>query len=886
MITIQQSQYRSWVLKVLLVLFTIYCSLFTSTAQTLTASAPSHVAVGEQFRLTYTVNTQNVSEFRAGNIPDELEVLIGPNRSMQSSYQIINGHTSSSSSITYTYIVVPTKNGTYTIPAAHVIVDGKSIASNALTIKVSGSSQGHQGNATSPRQQRQQDNEPEMRDAGSHISGSDLFIKVSANKKRVYEQEPILLTYKVYTLVSLTQLEGKMPDLKGFHTQEVDLPQQKSFKVETLNGRPYRTVTWSQYVMFPQLTGKLTIPSITFNGIVVQQNRNIDPFEAFFNGGSGYVEVKKQIIAPSIDIQVDPLPQRPANFSGGVGKFSISAQLDKTEAKSNDPISLRVIVSGVGNLKLIKQPQVEFPKDFDKYDAKITDKTKLTANGVEGSMIYDILAVPRHPGKFEIPPVEFVFFNPATRQYETVKSEGFTLNVAKGSGSAKVSDFTGQEDLQLLNKDIRHIKMGPIKQHSLDDFFFGSTGYWCSLIVLAIIFISLFVIFRQRAIENANITKQRGKRANKVASKRLKKASRLMAENKPGEFYDEVLRALWGYVGDKLAIPVEQLSHDNISQRLTERQVDEATISEFMGALDECEFERYAPGDPKGNMNKVYDKAMNAIEKIEDVMKKSGKRSEAKGEKTPHVFLLLLVFYLLLSPSLLTPAFAVTKSEADSAYVHGEYQKAIDGYEALLKKGVSADLYYNLGNAYYRTENITRAVLNYERALLLSPSNPDIRFNLQMARSKTIDKIVPEQEMFFITWYHSLINLASVDGWAMIALFCLGLAIILALVYLFSNQIWLRKVGFFGAFLMIIIFVCSNIFAYQQKSQLVNRTGAIITESAVTVKSTPAKNGIELFILHEGTKVTIIDNSMKDWKEIRLADGKEVWMETRQMETI
>lgn len=874
-------------MRVLLVLFTIHSSLITITAQTLTASAPSHVGVGEQFRLTYTVNTQNVSEFRAGDIPDELEVLIGPNRSMQSSYQIINGHTSSSSSITYTYIVVPTKNGTYTIPAAHVIVDGKSIASNALTIKVSGSSQGHGSNATSPRQQRQQDNEPELRDAGSHISGSDLFIKVSANKKRVYEQEPILLTYKVYTLVSLTQLEGKMPDLKGFHTQEVDLPQQKSFKIETLNGRPYRTVTWSQYVMFPQLTGKLQIPSITFNGIVVQQNRNIDPFEAFFNGGSGYVEVKKQIIAPSIDIQVDPLPQRPANFSGGVGKFSISAQLDKTEAKANDPISLRVIVSGVGNLKLIKQPQVAFPKDFDKYDAKITDKTKLTSNGVEGSMIYDILAVPRHPGKFEIPPVEFVFFNTATRQYETVKSEGFTLDVAKGSGSAKVSDFTGQEDLQLLNKDIRHIKTNSGKQHSLDDFFFGSTGYWCSLIILAIIFISLFVIFRQRAIENANITKQRGKRANKVATKRLKKASRLMTDNKPGEFYDEVLRALWGYVGDKLAIPVEQLSHDNISQKLTERQVDEVTISEFMGALDECEFERYAPGDPKGNMNKVYDKAMNAIEKIEEGMKNNrGKRREARGERNPYARLILLAVISLTSFLLPLTSSAITKADADSAYIHEEYQKAIDGYEALLKKGASAELYYNLGNAYYRTENITRAVLNYERALLLSPSDPDIRFNLQMARSKTIDKIVPEQEMFFVTWYRSLVNMASVDGWAMIALVCLGLAIILALVYLFSDRIWLRKVGFFGAFLMIIVFVCSNLFAHQQKDQLVNRKGAIITESAVTVKSTPAKNGVDLFILHEGTKVTIIDASMKEWKEIRLADGKEGWVETKQMEAI
>ena len=591
------------------------CVTAVAVAQTLTGSAPSHVAMGEQFRLTYTVNTQNVSEFRAGDIPDAFEVLIGPNRSVQSSYQMINGHTSSSSSITYTYIVVAMKNGSFTIPAAHVVVDGKTIASNSIKITVSGKSQANSGGGSSSRQR---DNDgAELRDAGSRISGSDLFIKVSANKRRVYEQEPILLTYKVYTLVSLTQLEGKMPDLKGFHTQEVDLPQQKSFKVETVNGRPYRTVTWSQYVMFPQITGKLQIPSITFNGIVVQQNRNIDPFEAFFNGGSGYIEVKKQIQAPGIEIQVDPLPQRPATFSGGVGKFSVSAQLDKTSVKANDPIRLRVIISGTGNLKLIKQPEVAFPKDFDKYDAKITDKTKLTSNGLEGSMIYDILAVPRHQGKYEIPPVEFTYFNTETKKYETVKSEGFTLDVAKGSGSSSMSDFTGQEDLQLLNKDIRYIKTGDTRQHSLDDFFFGSTRYIVSIILMVLVFISLFVIFRQRAIENANITKRRAGKANKVATKRLKKASKLMAENKPGEFYDEVLRALWGYVGDKLNIPVEQLSHDNISMRLSERNVNEETISQFIGALDECEFERYAPGDPKGNMNKVYEKAMTAIEQIE-----------------------------------------------------------------------------------------------------------------------------------------------------------------------------------------------------------------------------------------------------------------------------
>jgi hypothetical protein len=596
---------------------------FSLLSQTLTGSAPSHVAVGEQFRLTYTVNTQNASDFRAGNIPDELEVLIGPNRSMQSSYQMINGHTSSSSSITYTYIVCATKNGSFTIPPAHIVVGGKSIASNTLNIKVSGSPQASAGG--SPRHQRQ-DEQGEIRDAGSQISGSDLFIKVSANKKRVYEQEPILLTYKVYTLVGLTSLRGDMPDLKSFYTQEVSLPTQKSFSIETFNGRPYKTTTWSQYVMFPQMTGKLQIPSITFEGIVVQQNRNIDPFEAFFNGGSGYIEVKKKIIAPGIDIQVDPLPERPVGFSGGVGHFTVSAALNKTETKANDPVSLRITVSGVGNLKLIKQPQIELPKDFDKYEPKVTDKTKLTSNGIEGSMIYDILIVPRHQGHYELPPVSLTYFDTTAKAYKTVSSEPLSLDVAKGAGPGAMSDYSGQQDLQELSRDIRHIKLGDARQQGMNEFFFGSVAYWVTLAIMAIVFISLFVIFRQRAIENANVSKRRAGKANKVATKRLKKASKLMADNKPGEFYDEVLRALWGYVGDKLNIPVEQLSHDNISQRLNARGVGADTIAQFMGALDECEFERYAPGDPMGNMSKVYEKAMTAIEQIEGTMKKSGKR--------------------------------------------------------------------------------------------------------------------------------------------------------------------------------------------------------------------------------------------------------------------
>ncbi len=851
--------------KYLIVIF-FMATAFVSWAHTLTGRAPKQVAVGEQFRLSYTINTDQAKGFRSGNIPDAFDVLMGPSTSTQSSFQMVNGHTSSSTSITYTYILSAKKNGNFTIPAARVTVDGKTITSSELHIKVAGEAQNGQ-----QTQQNQQSSTGEVRAAGSSISGSDLFIKVTASKQHVREQEPILLTYKVYTLVGLTQLNGKMADLKSFYTREVPLPQEKQFKIETLNGKPYRTVTWQQYVMFPQATGKLEVPSLTYEGIVVQQNRNIDPFEAFFNGGSGYVEVKKQIKAPGITIQVDPLPQRPQNFSGGVGKYNISATLEQSDVKANDPVKLRVIVSGAGNMKLLKQPQVLFPKDFDSYDAKVTDKTQLTTHGLEGSIIYDFLAVPRHQGEYEIPAIEYVYFDTQANQYKTVRTESFKLHVAKGSGSSSTA-YTGQEDIKQLNSDIHYIKTGSTQQHAVDEFFFGSTSYWITLIVLVLGFISLFVIFRQRAIERADVMKQRAGKANKVAAKRLKKAAKLLKDGKQGEFYDEVLRALWGYVGDKLSMPVEQLSRENISQQLVGHNVSDETVRQFIGALDECEYARYAPGDTTGNMNKVYDMAMTAITQIAATMKK---------QKSAKVIVVMLM--LMLMPM---TVFGQTKEEADSAYAQERYQQAAQLYKGLLQKGVSPDLYYNLGNCYYRMDSMTQAVIAFERALLLSPGDKDIRFNLQMTRSKTIDKITPETEMFFVTWYRALVSIQSVDGWARLALISLVVAIVLALVYLFADRIWFRKVGFFGAIALLLVFIFCNVFAWQQKQGLDHRTGAVVIRSAVNVKSTPSKNGTDLFILHEGTRVTITDDSMKGWREVRVADGKQGWLQTEEIEVI
>lgn len=575
-------------------------------AQKITVQGPTHVSVGEQFQLRYIVNTTDVKNFRIGNVPDAFDVLMGPSTSTQQSFSFVNGHTSQQSSVTYTYVLMAQKNGTFVIPSAKATVAGNAAVSSALKINVSGKSQqGGGGNAQG--QSRRVDR------AGSRISGNDLFMRVTANKHSVYEQEPILLTYKVYTQVELTALEGKMPDLQGFHTQEIPLPQQKTFHIETINGRPYNCVTWSQYVMFPQMSGKLTIPSLTFNGIVMQQNTTVDPFEAFFNGGSGYIEVKKSISAPSVAINVLPLPAKPAGFSGGVGHFTVSSSVDKKTVKAGEPVNVRIVVSGVGNMKLLKQPELSLPKDFEKYDPKIIDKTKLTAEGVTGSMIYDILVVPRNKGAYTIPPVNFIYFDTQTHQYKTITTQPIQIEVEKGSGNGSVSDYT-----HLNDNDIHDIVSGELTQFRYDEIFFGTKTYYGIVLAIIFAFIVLCIIFRKRAIAASDVTSMRGKKANKVAVKRLRKASRFMKQNRRDEFYDEVLRALWNYVSDKFSMPAEQLSRDNISEQLSTRNVEPHIIDSFIEAINECEYARYAPGDVMGNMQTTLDKATTAIVNIEN----------------------------------------------------------------------------------------------------------------------------------------------------------------------------------------------------------------------------------------------------------------------------
>lgn len=606
--------------KIIFLLFTILAAWQVKAADKVrfVAEAADVVVSGDQVRLVFTVNSQDIKDFRAPSIKG-FDVLMGPSRSQQSSIQIINGKRTSNSSTAFTYILLAGSPGTYTIPAASVEVNGEKVFSNAISIKVLPQDQnsGNSGNngggsASSSRSQA----------AGSRISANDLFITATASKTTVHEQEAILLTYKVYTVVNLRQLRGDMPDLKGFHTQEVDLPQQKKFTLEHYKGRNYNTTVWSQYVLFPQQTGKLEVPSITFDGVVAQQTVSDDPFDAFFNGG-GYVEVKKKITTPKVVINVQPLPSKPAGFAGAVGEFKLASSINATDVKTNDAVTIKLTLSGTGNMKLIGTPEVKFPQDFEIYDPKVTDDYKLTNSGLTGTKTFEYLAIPRHAGNFTIPAVEFTYFDLKSNSYKTLKTEAYNLKVAKGQGNADqvISDFTNKESVKMLGKDIRFIKLGDSSLRPKGDFFFGTVGYYLCYLIPLLLFVVFAVIYRQKALENANVAKVKTKKANKVATRRMKLAGKLLVENKKNEFYDEVLKALWGYISDKLSIPVSQLSKDNIEAELTNYGVQEALIAEFIGVLNECEYARYAPGNENEAMDKVYSASVEVISKMENSIK-------------------------------------------------------------------------------------------------------------------------------------------------------------------------------------------------------------------------------------------------------------------------
>ena len=596
---------------IILMALIAYSTQMLADKVSFTASAPDAVVVGDQFRLSYTVTTQKVKDFRAPSIKG-FDVLMGPSRSQQSNTQIVNGNVTSTSSITFTYILMANNAGEYTIPGASIVADGDQMVSNSVRIKVLPQDQGDSNSSSSSSTHSS---------SGTGVSNQDLFITASASKTNVYEQEAFVLTYKIYTRESNLQLNNaKLPDFKGFHSQEIEMTTNARWTPEHYQGRNYYTTVYRQFVLFPQQSGKLYIDPAQFQMTVGKPVQSDDPFDAFFNGGSNVIEIKKSISTPKVAINVNPLPAgKPADFSGGVGEFNISSSINNKELKTNDAITIKLVISGTGNLKLISNPEIKFPDDFEVYDPKVDNQVRLTREGLTGNKVIEYLAIPRHAGTYKIPGVSFSYFDIRSKSYKTLKTEEYVINVEKGAGNADqvIANFTNKEDLKVLGEDIRYIKQNEVTLQPKGSFFYGSMTYWLFYIIPALAFIIFFIIYRKQAAENANVAKMRTKKANKVATKRMKLAGKLLSENKKDAFYDEVLKALWGYISDKLNIPVSRLSKDNIEEKLRNHGVNEELIKEFLNALNDCEFARFAPGDENQAMDKVYSSSIEVISKRE-----------------------------------------------------------------------------------------------------------------------------------------------------------------------------------------------------------------------------------------------------------------------------
>lgn len=577
-----------------------------------TASAPSTVILDKPFQLVYTINAVG-KDLRIPEIKD-FDILAGPFESHSSSVQIINGKRTTSVSNSYTYTLLPKRTGTFTIPSASIMVDNQKYTSNGLTIKV-----------LPPDKESSKSEKQESSTSPSNISEENIFIRTSVSKSTVYEQEPVLLTYKLYTLLDVVQcINKKMPDFDGFLKQEIEQAQNKQFSYENYNGRNYGTVVLYQVLLYPQRPGVISIDNANFEAIIQVRNQTSirSIFDDFFDS---YTNVSKNLIAPGVKINVKPLPQnKPSLFAGAVGTFTMSSSLSANQIKENEAVTLKINIAGSGNLKLIQAPEIKFPNDFEVYDPKITNNFKTTLAGVQGTKTIEYLFIPRHHGEYIIPSAEFSYFDLRDNVYKTLRTPEYTLHVLKGSESSTttvVSNYSNKQEIKQLGKDIRYIYTGNIKLSKTSQPLFGTLTGWLMYLITFVIAIVLFIIFFKKMKENENIVLVKNKRASKIAQKRLKTALKFLKIGKKDEFYEEILKGIWNYLSDKLNIPIASLTRETIITELNKKEIDQSLIEQLIDILNSCEFARYAPQSGQQEMGDLYSDAIKIIEQLEDCIK-------------------------------------------------------------------------------------------------------------------------------------------------------------------------------------------------------------------------------------------------------------------------
>lgn len=864
-------------MKKLLLILTVMFQALAMSAQ-LRVEVPGVVSLDEQFNVTFVYEGENSPSGFEWSPGDDFQLVWGPQQGRSTSVQIINGKRTKSSQFTYTYILTPKNTGSFTIPAGTITVKGKTWSTSPVNVTVVAEGASAQsGRQQSPGQSRQ---------SSTDISDDNLFLSLTFSKRNVVVGEPVVATLKLYQRVNIAGFEdARFPSFNGFWNQEIESPTNIEFHRESRDNKIYNAAVLRKYILIPQQSGTLTVDPaelVCLVNVRTVSSGSVSIFDEFFDE---YRTVRKRISTPSYKINVSPLPAgAPASFKGGVGQFGISAELSKDSLRTHDAASLIVTIKGNGNVSLLEEPDVVFPPDFEVYDTKVSESVD-KASGMSGSKTYEFPFIPRSAGDFAIAPVKYSYYDIKADRYVTIETPMIPFTVKKGneaeSSGAAVMPGVTQRGVQNLNQDIRFISTRDHRLSPKGDFFTGSVLFWVLAVLIAVAGAASYFLLRTLAARRADVAGSKNRGATKMARKRLHRASEFLSQNLYSAFYDELHRALVGYVSDKLNMSVADYSKEKFSEALGGRGVPADTIDRFLSILDACEFARYSPDQGNSAMSAHYQDAVDVISSIDSYMKNGKNQAAAK---------VVAVLVLLGFPMSGFAADAYVDSlfnAASAAYSEGQWAEAAGIYTAIENLGLeSPALYCNMGNAWFKSGDVAKAMLYYERALKLDPSYDDARYNIAVISDFIQDRIEPVPEFILKTWTRDLCYILDSDTWAVISLIFLAAVAVSLLLLFLSSSLALRRTGFFSAIAAFLLTVMSVSFAFWQKADYSRKDGAVIMVPVVSVKSSPSSDtSTDLFILHEGTKVIILDE-VGDWRNIELADGRQGWMKSSDMEII
>jgi tetratricopeptide (TPR) repeat protein len=832
--------------------------------------APKVVGKGERFKVSFVVNDDKPKHFIAPTFQD-VNILSGPNVLRSSSVSIINGKRESNTTTTYTYFLQSLNTGTITIPPAKVTVKDRTYYTKAVNIKVE----------NNPSMQTRAKNDPNYdpyknppQPKITQIDENVVFVRAIPNKTKVSLGEEIIISYKIYTLVPISEYQvDKFPSSQGFWVEELDNQTTPSLEREIINGKAYQVATLRQVLVYPQKTGKLKIAPMGLEVLAhiqtgtqrSQRQSTGDPFfDAFFNDPffsrvtPVFETVNKKLKTNSLEIEVEPLPVTNNAFSGAVGQFTIESKIDTTHCKTNEAITLQYTIKGQGNLTLIDGLKLQIPNEFEVFDPKISDNITKTPAGQRGERTFQYVIIPRVEGNFKIPSLEFTYFNTEKGEYENLTTEEYSLTITKGNNSNELVDqLTEREkykNMDIIDTPQKHSSNIILSKPFHSYLFYG-------LIALIIFLLVLMIKLTKVQIEkNKDVVAIRLKKANKVAIKRLKQAKIYLDTNQATEFETEIGQALWNYLSDKFKISRYDLNLDNIKSQLQKSELNEELSNKTLSVLEKCEYVRFSQNKGAELYNELFLQTEELITEIENNMlliKKQKRNTQKTFLMTALIFLMTTLF-----------SQAADLNQANKAYQQQDYEKALELYKQIETKEVSAELYNNIANTYFRLSDYVNSTLYYEKALKLSPHNKIYQTNNKISKTRLMGDVYKIPDFFLISWLKNIYSLFSPMTWAILTIVLLLITALLFFIYYFSFD---KKVFYFYIMLSCLVLTIAS-FSFG-----IARQNAIHSQDNAIVIKLPTQNDSKTK-LFKGQKVEIKERKLEKIR-VQTEDGKEYWIE-------